>query len=205
MDPLFVCPPPATLASIPTQACPERFGQILRIAFQRKQGTSSFTSATIKVAGTWTPLLTASDSTKLIITPQTPGIVIPPGEILSEGGNDNTTINGIRTVTGRGYVPVTAQLKDVNAAVRTAIRALFSESGGGFGTNLWAYFITADNLIIANSDGSGVDAYNVIVGDVGTEGFARPNIAHMAFDLAPGWSDSLAVFTPTAPFKPLNL
>jgi hypothetical protein len=121
MDPLFSCPPPTALATIPSQACPEVWDQIVKFAFQRKQATPSFTSTTIKVAATWTPLLTASDSTKVVITPYIAGVVIPPGEVLKEGGNDNSTINGIPRITGLGFVPVTAQPQSLQATVQFRI------------------------------------------------------------------------------------
>lgn len=205
MDALFTCPPPAALADIPAQDCPERFDQIVRLFFQRKQSVPSFTEATILLEATWTPLLTAVDDTKVIKSPLIPNIVIPTGEIIKEGGNDNTTINGIPKLGGRSFVAVTAQLQDVEAAVRSALRALASESAlqPGF-TNLGFFMVNRFNQIIAKSDGDSIDVYNVMVGDVGTEGLNKSNVANLSFDLAPGWSDDVAIFTPTD-FQPINL
>lgn len=206
MDPLFSCPPPTALTTIPAQACPEIWDQWVRFAFQRKQASPSFTAATIKVAATWTPLLTAADSTKIVLTPLMAGIVIPPGEILKEGGNDNSTINGIPRVTGLGFVPITATPQSLQAAVRSAIQALGAESAlsPGF-TNIWMYGINRFGQIIANADGSGFDAYNIMIGDSGTEGFAKLNTNNFGFDMAGGWSKTATLYTPTAPFNPLNL
>jgi hypothetical protein len=206
MDPLFLCPPGTALSTIPSQACPEVWDQIVKFAFQRKQTTPSFTSATIKVAATWTPLLTATDSTKVVITPYIAGVVIPPGEVLKEGGNDNSTINGIPRITGLGFVPVTAQPQSLQAAVRTALQGLGSESAlsPGF-TNIWVYFFNRFNQIIANADGSGFDAYNIMGGDAGTEGLGKLNTMKWGFDLAGGWSSTATLYNPTAPFKPLNM
>lgn len=206
MEPLFSCPPPAFLADVPDQSCPERYDQIVRFFFQRKQSSPSFSDTTIKTQATWTPLLSANDDTKIIGSPLVPNVVIPTGEIIKEGGNDNTTINGIPKLGGRSFVGVTAQLQDVEAAVRTALRALASESAlqPGF-TNLWFYMVNRYNQIIAGSDGSGIEVYNVMVGDVGTEGLNKSNVANLSFDLAPGWSDNVAVFTPDAGFQPINL
>lgn len=206
MDPLFSCPPPTALSVIPANTCPENWGQIQKFAIQRKQATPSFTSATIKVAATWTPLLTATDSTKIVITPYIAGVVIPPGEVLKEGGNDNTTINGMPRVVGLGFVPVTAQPQSLLPAVRAALLGLGAESSisPGF-TNLWVYFFNQYDQIIANADGSGFDAYNIMGADAGTEGFGKLNTMNWGFDLAGGWSKNATVYTPTAPFKPLSL
>jgi hypothetical protein len=91
----------------------------------------------------------------------------------------------------------------LSSAILAAIRALANESVGS--SNIWAYMINRFGQIIANSDGSGIPVYNVMVGDVGTEGFNKPNIARMSFDLAPGWSDDLIIVNPTAPFNPLTI
>jgi hypothetical protein len=207
MDALFQCPPPAALATVPTQACPERFDQIVRFAIQRKQAVSSFTTTSLLLQATWTPLIAETDSTKVILTPLIPNVVIPAGEVLKEGGNDNTTINGIPKLAGLPFVPVTAQLQDANSAVRQALKALASESAvfPGF-TNLWIYPINRFGQIIGVKDGTdvkGIPAYNFIVGDVGTEGLNKANIANLSFDLAPGWSDGVEVFNPS--FDPLAL
>jgi hypothetical protein len=207
MDPLFVCPPPAALETVATQDCPERFDQIVRLMIQRVQATPSFTPASILLEATWTPLLVAVADTKIIGTPLIPNVVIPTGEIIKEGGNDNTTINGIPKLAGQAFVPVTAQLQDANAEVRAALRALASESAvfPGF-TNLWAYFVNRFGQVIGDLDGAnvaGFKIYNFFVGDVGTEGLNKSNIANLSFDLEPGWSNDAVIYTPE--FNPLNL
>jgi hypothetical protein len=208
MGALFTCPPSAALTSVPTQACPERFDQIVRFMIQRKQSTPSFTPTSILLQATWTPLMSAVAGTKVIGTPLIPNVVIPAGEVLKEGGNDNTTINGIPKLAGLPFVPVTAQLQDANKDVRAALNKLASESAvfPGF-TNLWAYLVNRFGQVIGSLEGSnvaGFPIYNFIVGDVGTEGLNKSNIANVSFDLAPGWSDAAVIYTPTD-FNPLNL
>lgn len=205
MDPLFTCPPAASLEAIPVQDCPEAFDQIVKIAFQRAQSPATFDATTIITQAPWTAALAASDDTKIVITPYLLGLTIPAGEILKEGGNDNSTINGVPKINGRGFVSIAAQLHNAKKEIRAAIRKLLSESALQPGaTNLWMYMFNRSNQIIANSDGSGIDAFNVLVGDVGTEGFNKDNIANFNIDLAPGWSDDVVIFKPTA-FKPLAL
>lgn len=153
--------------------------------------------------------MVASDSTKMIRTPKIPNVVIPPSEINKEGGNDNTTLNGMPRVNGLNAVPVTGQLENVTSAVRLALRALINESAinPGF-SNLWTYPVNRYGQVLGVVNGSnveGIPLFNFIVGDVGTAGFNKPNLANMSFDLPPGWSDNVQVFTPTAPFNPLNL
>jgi hypothetical protein len=207
MNPLFVCPPPTALASVPTQECPVRFDQICRFGFQRMQATPSFTTTTLLAQATWTPLLTETDDTKVILSPLVPGFVIPTGEVLKEGGNDNSTINGVPRLNGLGFVACTGQLQDVEAAVADALRALASESALQPGyTNLWMYMFNRFGQIITDVSSTncpGIPVYNVCVGDVGTEGLNKSNLHNLSIDLAPGWSKTVKMFTPS--FNPLTL
>lgn len=207
--PFFTCPPPASLAAIPVQTCRETYDQIQVFFIQRIQTTPSFTTTNIILQATWTPLMAASDGTKIIRTPKIPNIVIPPSEINKEGGNDNTTLNGMPRVNGINAVPVTGMLENVTSVVRLALRALINESAinPGF-SNLWTYPVNRFGQILGIVNGSNVEGipfFNFIVGDAGTAGFNKPNMTNMSFDFPPGWSDGVQVFTPTAPFNPLNL
>lgn len=201
MNPLFTCPPPTALATIAAQACPERFDQIIKIFIQRTQVTPSFTHANILLSATWTPLLVAADSTKVVKTPAIPNIVIPPGGIAKEGGDDNTTINGIPRLLGLQHVSVTAMLIDADKTTRAALRGLATESSISAGyTGLWAYFVNRYGQVIASISGAndaGFPIYNFVVGDVGTQGFNKVNEANLSFDLAPGWSDNAVMYTPS--------
>lgn len=201
MNPLFTCPPPTALATIPTQACPFRYEQIVRFMIQRKQASPSFTPTSILLAATWTPLFAAAAGTKVVKTPLIPGVVIAPGEIIKEGGNDNTTINGIPRVSAIGFVPVTAQLNDASPDVIAALQGLLSESAinPGF-TNLWAYFVNRFGQVIGKLNSGNVEGfpiYNATAGSTGTEGFGKPNVNNFSFDLEPGWDSGAAIYKPT--------
>lgn len=210
MEQLFLCPPAATIADIPTQACPERFDQVIKFFFQLKQAVDDppFSSTSIKLVATWTPFMSASDATKIQGTPLFANLVIPRGEIIKTGGGDNTTINGVPRLGGRANVAVTAELQDTEAVVRAAIRTYAAQSAlmPGF-TNLSAYFVNRFGEIICRKVGSnhfGIDIYNLYVGDPGTEGLGASNISNMSFDMIGGWADDVVVVKPTD-FNPIEL
>jgi hypothetical protein len=190
-DALFTCPPDELLTDIPDSECAFRFDQLQRFFFQRIQAVSSFTATTIKAVATWTPLLAETDDTKIVKTPRMPNVVIPPGEILKEGGNDNTTLDGVPRLNGRGFAPVTLDAQNWTPAQLNALRKLANESVGD--TNIWMYMVNRFGQVISNSDGSGIPVYNIMAGDPGTEGFNKDNIARVSFDLPPGWADDLIV------------
>jgi hypothetical protein len=171
------------------------------------QTTASFTTTTLLAQATWTPLLAASNDTKIIISPYVSNFVIPRGEVLKEGGNDNTTLNGIPRLNGLSAVSCTGELQDIESAVAEALRALASESAIMAGlTNLWMYMFNRFGQIITDIDSTncpGIPVYNVCAGDTGTEGLNKSNINNLTFDLAPGWSRKVKMFTPS--FNPLTL
>jgi hypothetical protein len=195
MDPLFVCPRPASLAAMPTQACPEKWDQIQRMYIQRIQATPSFTTTTVLSQATWTPLLAASDNTKIIGTPRFSNLTLPVAEPIFEGGDDNSTINGMPSLSGLPHVRVPLQLRNVSAAIRKALRSYTSESALQPGeTGLWAYFVTRYGKLIYRKSGTnvlGIPLYNFVFGDVSSEGFNRDNILPGSFALEPGWSDDV--------------
>ena len=206
MEPLFICPAPEVLETIPEQECAEIIDQIDMMLLQIIQDAPSFTAATILLQATWSPLMAANDATKVVKSPYLPNVVIPRGEILKEGGNDNSTINGIPKLNGRSFVGVTMELHNANRTIRAAFRKMASQSALQPGvTRIWAYFVNRFGQIIANADGSGFPVYNVMVGDPGTDGFNKDTIANLSFDLAPGWADNMQVFTPAAGFNPHRL
>lgn len=199
------CPLASALTAVPETTCPVDFGQIAKIAFQKRQTTSSFTTTTIKLLATWTPLLAASDASKVVISPLLSNLIVPKTEILKEGGNDNTTYKGMPKVNGLAPAEVTALLQSISDATKQALQALFpfSQIMPGY-TELWAYFLTSDNKVISKSDGSGIDVFSVAVSDLGSEGFAKKNEADLKFFLEGGWSDGV-VLTAMTDIKTLFL
>lgn len=201
---LFACPAPDYLESIPTTSCPVRWDQIQKIILRRIDGRASLTKTSILLSATITPLLTATDDTKILVTPFLSNVVIPQGEVLSEGGNDNTTLNGIPQLRGLGFAQATAQIKNASSGTVDVMRALTPESAIQPGeTNLEAIFVNKDGKVIARevagsaTDLEGFPVYNFTVSDVGSNGFAQDNINNVQFALAPGWSEGHKMYTPT--------
>lgn len=210
MSDLFdCCPLPAAISIIPSVGCPVRFGQIQKVIFQRRQAVASVTEDTILLKATWDALLAADDDTRAVISPYFNNFVIGKNEILKEGGNDNTTINGIPRVVGMSYAPVTAELRNVESAIADAMRAYTCESSQNGYTNLWAYFVNQFGKIIGKLDAddehvNGFDVYNLAVPDVSSEGFGKDNIYFIDWSQSGGWSEGWKIYSPTD-FSALNL
>jgi hypothetical protein len=199
------CPLGAALTAVPETSCPVDFGQIAKIAFQQVQSVSTFTAATIKVKANWTAALAASDATKIVLTPIVGNLVIPKSEILKEGGNDNTTFNGMPKVNGLGFVEVSCLLRSISDATKQALQALFAYSQIIPGdSTLCAYFLTSDNKVISGAAGVAIPVFAVAVSDVGTEGFGKNNECDLKFFMQGGWSDGV-IATAATDFKTLTL
>lgn len=208
---LFQCPLPDALVDIPPVDCPIKFDQLQKFAFQRLQTTPSFTPESILLKATWDALIAASDDTKVVVTPYLNSVLLPAGEILTEGGNDNTTLNGIPTLRGLGFVNVTAQLRNVKSEVAEALRALTPESSQNGSTNVWVYFFNRFRKIFGSEETvesvlyvKGFPIYNFYVSDVSSEGFGKDNIYNVQFAMEGGWSEFWQQYSPTD-FNPLAL
>lgn len=201
---LFTCPAPAFLESIPIGTCPIRWDQIQKFLLRRISGRADLTKASIILSATITPLLTAADDTKILVTPFLSNVLIPQGEVLTEGGNDNTTLNGIPQLRGLGFVGGTAQIKNANSDTVDTLRLITPETAVQPGqTDIEVIFVTKDGkLVVREESGSGsrvegFPIYNFVVTDVGSQGFAQDNINNISFSLAPGWSERHRLLTPS--------
>ena len=129
------CPAAAALTTIPNVACPENFGQIQKVAFQRLRDDEGVanefaTEAAIKLLATWTPLLTANDDSKIVVSPYINAPTDGGGDArLSSGGNDD--LGGIPEVLGGNPVTFEGSLRSVPQSVIKAMKSLQCEANAG--------------------------------------------------------------------------
>ena len=106
------CPAAAALPNIPNFTCAESFGQIQKVAFQRLykstgEKNSFTTTAGIGKKASWTPLLSADDDTKVVVSPYIQAPTAEAGAPRTFGGG-NETLGGIEEIIGREPTPFTA-------------------------------------------------------------------------------------------------
>lgn len=210
MSLLCSCPNPLELTSPVDFECAINFDQTQKIFLFRKSAIDSLIplwfadTAALLIEANWDALLAAAADSKMIVTPFLNNIIIPQSEEQTEGGNDNTTINGIETSLGEGFSKVTGELRGAPSDVSRALQAVGCETNSDIGeTNIQAILVARGNKIIFNlpegaTKPEGFPIYNFRVGDVGTEGFAQKNKHPLSWSFAPGWSDrfetSIAAF-----------
>lgn len=192
------CPLPAAVTTIPTLSCEENFFQIQRFIIARKQTAPAFALiANAALEANWTPLLTAVDGTKHQFTPYVESVVIPQGQPILEGGDDNTTRDGNPVVVGGSQIRATGLFRGLTGAVLSALKDYNCE------TSLMIYFVNELGKIIGREDpltagsftGFPISAF--FIGDPGNEGKNTNDKAPVGFNLRYGWRDDVKFVTPT--------
>lgn len=186
---LYACPLPAALPEVTNQDCTVATGNIIAIALQLRQASASFNTTSIKVAATWTPLLSASDATGIKLV-NVQNFESTPGEAITEGGNDQTTFRGRKKVKYMGFTDFTAMAEGVSHAyAKTLTEFTKFSSMPGQRSKLQAYFLTDENYIMSAADFSGIDIHAWLVGDVKKGGaFKLEDNYAISFSADYGWS-----------------
>jgi hypothetical protein len=196
------CPPSTALTAIPANDCGLNIGQIQKLLFQRKQATASPTIPVIADAAelaTWTALKALTTNAKVVVSPFCEEVVIPPGTFITEGGDDNTTLNGTQLIVGAGQIPVTGKFRSLAVAVIRALKKLNCEHFAG----LTVGFVNQDGDIFGISTGDAttdfrfIPIYSFGVTDAGAEGLNTHDKSNFQFGLKYGWRDRLVKVTPT--------
>ena len=204
------CPANAALTTIPTVTCPESFGQIQKVAFQRlakADGTkNSFTSsAGIGLKASWTALMAAADGSKVVISPYIQAPTSEGGAPRTFGGG-NETLGGVETIIGREPTPFTGVLRSIPQSIIKILKELQCEA---IGDNLGVYLFDENGNIEALQDATTNTTYYPIpirsffVGDKTHGGLEAPDSNAIQWTFLPNYSDQLAIVSPTD-FNPLT-
>lgn len=203
------CPAAAALTTIPAQGCAESFGQIQKVAFQRLTtagAKNSFTSsADIKLKASWTALMSAADSTKVVISPYIQAPTVEAGAARTFGGG-NETLGGVEMIIGREPTPFTGVIRAVSQSIIKAIKELQCEATAD---NLGVYLFDENGNICALQDQSTPTTFYPIpiralfVGDKSFGGLEAPDSNAIQWTFLPNYSDDLTIVSPTD-FNPLT-
>lgn len=200
------CPAGASLPDVPAITCSESFGQVQKVAFQRllkvDGSKNCFTSkGAITIIASWTTLLSASDSTKVVVSPYIQAPTAEAGAARTFGGG-NETLGGVEEIIGREPTPFTGVIRKAPQAVIKALKEMQCE-----GDNL-GIFIFDENGAIGAIKGDADGTYypipirSLFIGDKTLGGLEAPDSNAIQWSFLPNWSDDLAIVAPT--FNPLT-
>lgn len=204
------CPAAAAIATIPNVTCPENFGQIQKVAFQRLYKANgvrnSFTTtADIKLKASWTALLSAEDGSKVVVSPYINAPADSGGDArMTSGGNDD--LGGIPEVLGGNPVQFDGSLRSVPQSVIKTMKALQCEANAG---NLGVFLFDENGKIEAIQDETTPTTYYPIpiralfIGSKIHGNFDAKDSNAISWQYPDNYSDDLAIVTPSD-FNPLT-
>lgn len=201
------CPAAAALTTVPAFTCGENFGQIQKLAFQRlykdNGDPNEITATDILLKATWTSLMAAVDSTKIVVTPYVEAPTQEGGDPITFGGG-NDTLGGAEDIIGRDASQITFALRKWPQSLIKALKYLQCE------TNLGVYLFSQNGSIEATKVVGANDAVtyrplpirSLFVGDKIHGGLENPDSNELRFAFLPDYSDDLAIVKPN--FNPLS-
>lgn len=208
MSQICSCPAAAALTTIPAAGCPETFGQIQKIAFQRLKkadGTvNKFTSSNaITLKASWTALMAAADGSKIVISPYVQAPTNEAGAARTFGGG-NETLGGMEMVIGREPSTFNAVIRSVQQSIIKAMKELQCESQAD---NLGVFLFDENGAIEAikagTNDYTPIPIRSLFIGDKAHGGLEAPDNNAISFAFLPNYSDDLAIVKPSD-FNPLT-
>ena len=215
MSLLCQCPAAAAISTIPNVTCPENFGQIQKVAFQRLRqadgtrnamvGTGTPLAPTITKLATWTALLTATNGTKIVVSPYINAPADSGGDARrSSGGND--VLGGTAQVLGGNPVQFDGSLSSVPKSVIKIMKELECEAQAG---NLGVFLFDENGKIEAIQDATTPTTYypipirSLFIGSKIHGNFDAKDSNAISWLYPDNYSDNLAIVTPDD-FNPLT-
>lgn len=203
------CPAAAAIATIPSVTCPENFGQIQKVAFQRlhkADGTANkfTTKASILLKSSWTVLMTAQDASKIVISPYINAPADSGGDArLTSGGNDD--LGGIPTVLGGNPVQFTGSLRSIPQSVIKTMKELGCEAAVD---NLGVFLFDENGKIEAikgatDGDYSPIPIRALFIGSKIHGNYDAKDSNAISWQYPDNYSDDLVIVSPTD-FNPLT-
>lgn len=202
------CPAGAALPDIETPQCKETLGQIQRLVIQRVYNsngeTNNMEDPTLKAS--WSPLLTAEDGTKVVVTPYVENPSNEPGAKRTFGSG-NQVLGGIPRTLGSEPTTFTGTFYSLPQSVIKELKKLMCETiAVGFIDEYGRIAMKANY----GADGKAIESYSLFpihgffIGDKSFGGLEEEDGNSIEFGLKPNWSDDLAIVNPTD-FNALDL
>lgn len=206
---LCTCPAAASLTTIPVASCPESFGQIQKIAFQRLRKADGTVnkfdaSSSILLKASWTAKMAAADGSKIVISPYVQAPTNEAGGARTFGGG-NETLGGVEIVIGREPSTFSAVIRSCTQSIIKAMKALQCEATAD---NLGVFLFDENGAIECIKNEAGTEFTPIpiralFIGDKAHGGLEAPDSNPIQFSFLPNYSDNLTIQVPTN-FNPLT-
>lgn len=200
------CPAGAHIPDLEVMDCKEGLGQIQKVVFQRVNKTAgvlnSVEDPTTKAS--WTELFSASDGTKMVVSPYIENPTTEPGAARTFGGG-NATLGGIERIIGREPTAFTGIMYEESQITVAQMKQLMCE-------NVGVYLIDENGNIGCLVDNHKeptkympIPIGKLFIGDKKLGGFEEPDSNAIEWNFFPNWSDKLYIIKrDTLDFDPLS-
>lgn len=190
------CPAGAHLTDLSIAECKESLGQIQKVIIQRKYQSAGLlnkiSADDIKTKTAMAALASASNGTKIIISPYIQNPTTTPGEARTFGGG-NQTLGGIEIVIGREPTTFEGVIYQESQQTIKAMKTYSCEEIG-------VYLIDENGNIGAIADNpttpanySPIPIQSFFVGDKNLGGYEEPDSNTIRWSFLPNWSDNLVI------------
>lgn len=188
------CPAGPHIADLDIAACKESMGQIQKIAFQRvfkTAGVKNTVSDPTKKAS-FTSLFSASDGTKMTISPYIQGPTTDPGAARTFGGG-NQTLGGVEIIIGSDPTTFSAIMYQESQKTITQLKKYMCEDVG-----VWLIDENG-NIGCLVDDHDNPTTYmpipigKLFIGDKKLGGFEEPDSNTIEWSFSPNWSDNFYI------------
>lgn len=199
----LLCPRPTQLAALAIPQCLEQFGQIVRLFIQRRNDDNGvkqefdIAAANPNAKASWTALNAATNSSKVIFTPEIGGSDLTPGEARTVGGG-NATPGGETIFLGSNPTPFAGNFLNVPQSVIETLKTYQGE-------DLQLFLVNEDGQIAGEVDSHAsptkFSGFHIrkswFVGDKKTGDRENLDYNAIRFEMQPNWSDKFHIIKPS--------
>lgn len=206
------CPAATAIPDVPNMGCAQSFGQIQKVAFTRLRGATGTlngfivneSKGQIEKLESWETKLSATDGTKIVVSPFLYSPADSGGDVrMTGGGNDD--LGGIPDVLGANPVQFAANMRSIPQAIAKALKQLECEANAG---NLGVFLFDENGNIEAIQDETTTTTYYPIpiralfIGDKIHGNYDAKDSNPISWYYAENYSDNLTIVKPE--FNPLT-
>lgn len=200
------CPAGPHIPSLDIKDCKESLGQLQKVVFQRVYETPGLLNSVADPTkkSNWTPLFSASDGTKTVVSPYIENPTTEPGAARTFGGG-NATLGGVERIIGREPTTFSGIMYEESQLTMAQMKQLMCENVG-----VWLIDENG-NIGCLVDDHTTPTVYmpipigKLFIGDKKLGGFEEPDSNVIEWNFYPNWSDMLYIVKrDTLDFDPLS-
>ncbi|AKD55020.1 hypothetical protein SD10_09005 [Spirosoma radiotolerans] len=182
----------ASVQGIPNTGVDQVPGTIIKLVFvelaQWNAYTPAITETTVITSAFWTAFLATVDKTH-VVTGFIDAFDVAETEGIMEGGNDNTTYNGVPRLRSITHAVATGKISGISNAEAAAIRSLTAKSGNfQQGARVGVLFLHEGNGLTILTGAKPMPVFNVRLFDPKMGGLGASDDYSFKFEMEGGWS-----------------